>query len=186
MLFCVQLAFADNFKNELLKSNDEYLRKVDKNLLTDLATNGQHPKAIIVSCSDSRVVPEYIFNAKPGDLFVVRTAGEGVDNIVLNSIEYGVEHLNIDKIIMMGHTKCGAVQATIDDKEHNTLTEEIRPSVEVAKKQCKKGNISTCSAIENIHEMYGNIAKSEVVKSKKIKVYYAMYDVETGKVTFVK
>src|ERR1043165_1234695 len=76
-------------------------------------TKDQKPFAIIVSCSDSRVPPELIFDVGLGDIFVVRTAGEVVDNIDTGSIEYAVEHLGVSLIVVLGHERCGAVSAAV-------------------------------------------------------------------------
>ena len=69
---------------------------------------GQHPFAMVLSCADSRMPPEYIFNVGLGDLFVIRAAGEVIDRSVMASLEYGAEHLNIPLLIVMGHESCGA------------------------------------------------------------------------------
>ena len=75
--------------------------------------NGQHPYAIIISCSDSRVVPEVIFSAGIGDLFVIRVAGNVIDAHQLGSIEYAAEHLGTGLVVVLGHTDCGAVGAVL-------------------------------------------------------------------------
>ena len=75
---------------------------------------GQHPFAMVLSCADSRVPPEYIFNVGLGDLFVIRAAGEVIDRSVMASLEYGAEHLGIPLLIVMGHESCGAVQAAVE------------------------------------------------------------------------
>jgi len=75
---------------------------------------GQHPVAMILSCADSRAPPEHVFNAGLGDLFVIRTAGEVIDRSVLATLEYGVEHLHVPLIVVMGHESCGAVAAAAD------------------------------------------------------------------------
>lgn len=73
--------------------------------------NGQKPYAVIVSCSDSRVIPECIFSAGIGDLFVIRVAGNVIDKYQLGSIEYAAEHLCCKLVVVLGHTQCGAVGA---------------------------------------------------------------------------
>ena len=73
---------------------------------------GQHPFAVVLCCSDSRVAPEIIFDQKLGDLFVIRNAGNVVDDDVLGSIEYAVEHLGTPLVVVLGHSCCGAVTAT--------------------------------------------------------------------------
>ena len=79
----------------------------------ETAENGQHPYAIIVTCSDSRVIPESIFSAGIGELFVIRVAGNVIDDHQLGSIEYAADHLGTKLILVLGHTRCGAVGAAI-------------------------------------------------------------------------
>lgn len=107
-------------------------------------STGQRPFAVVVSCSDSRLPPEVIFDQGLGDLFVVRVAGNIVDQAGLGSIEYAIEHLDTPLIVVLGHEKCGAVSATLDalqppfERPHgalNSLVETITPAVEVALKQ---------------------------------------------------
>ena len=95
------------------------------------AENGQKPYAVIVSCSDSRVIPESIFSAGIGDLFVIRVAGNVVDNIQLGSVEYAVEHLGCRLVLVLGHTGCGAVGAAQHENggyiKH--ITDEIKRAI---------------------------------------------------------
>ena len=81
----------------------------------DTCRNGQHPYALIVTCSDARVIPEAIFQAGIGDLFIIRVAGNVIDNHQLGSIEYAALHLGVNLIVVMGHAHCGAVDAAIND-----------------------------------------------------------------------
>ncbi len=74
---------------------------------------GQHPFAVIVGCSDSRVAPERIFDRRQGELFVVRTAGHVLDDVVLGSVEYAVEYLDVSLVLVLGHRGCGAVAAAL-------------------------------------------------------------------------
>lgn len=97
-------------------------------------TTGQRPKAIIIGCSDSRVPPELVFDQSLGDLFVVRAAGNVVDTIALGSVEYAVEHLGTRLVIVLGHDRCGAVQAACSgaatsSPNLNAIMAELRPSV---------------------------------------------------------
>ena len=82
---------------------------VSPEIRLETSKNGQKPYAIIISCSDSRVIPEYIFSAGIGELFVVRVAGNVIDNFQLGSIEYAAEHLGCKLVVALGHTQCGAV-----------------------------------------------------------------------------
>lgn len=79
---------------------------------------GQQPRAVVISCSDSRVVPELVFDQGLGDLFTVRTAGNVVGEYELASVEYAVEHLGASLVIVMGHTHCGAINAYLSESEH--------------------------------------------------------------------
>ncbi len=97
-----------------------------------LAKEGQHPFAIVLSCSDSRVPPEIIFDEGLGDLFVIRVAGNIVDDAVIGSIEYAAEHLDVKLLLVLGHENCGAVQAAIENKGEahiNSLVQAIRPAM---------------------------------------------------------
>jgi carbonic anhydrase len=78
---------------------------------------GQTPYAMVLSCADSRVPPEHVFNTGLGELFVVRVAGEVVDRSILATLEYGAEHLHIPLLVVMGHESCGAVKAVVDNAE---------------------------------------------------------------------
>src|SRR5439155_16101250 len=77
---------------------------------------GQQPFAVVLSCADSRVVPELLFDQGLGDVFVVRVAGNIADKAMLGSIEYAVEHLHVPLVVVLGHESCGAVQAALDGK----------------------------------------------------------------------
>src|SRR6476620_3609104 len=116
----------------------------------------QHPFAIIVGCADSRTAPEIIFDQGIGDLFVVRTAGNLVDDYALGSIEYAVEHLGSRLIVVLGHERCGAVTAALDGGAApghiNALVRDIQPVV--AASEGKEGD-----ALANpIHENAAQVA----------------------------
>lgn len=157
---------------------------------------GQFPIATILTCSDSRVVPEYIFNQGLGRLFIVRSAGEVIDDINLASLEYGVEHLKTPVLIVLGHTYCGAVSSAVS-KGHvhghlPSLIERIDDKVEI----CKQFECGTKEEFMNdvIKENALEIAESlpliseiidEAVKSNKTTIVVGMYYLETGKVEFL-
>jgi len=133
---------ADEGLQKLVEGNQRYL---SEKFLTDRYTGarraevakGQHPFAIILSCSDSRVPPEILFNQGIGDLFVVRTAGHVADDDAVGSIEYAVEHLGVRLIMVLGHERCGAVDATVKGGEAPghiaKVVEAVKPAVEKAK-----------------------------------------------------
>lgn len=149
---------------------------------------GQKPFAVVVTCSDSRVPPEIIFDQGVGDLFVIRTAGEVVGDIELGSIEYAVEHLGAPLVLVMGHEKCGAVDATVkggDVPGHiGSIVNLIKPAVEKAKK--KEGDLLTNAIKANVSLVAQTISESEIVKElvehNKVKIVRALYDLDDGSV----
>ena len=97
----------------LTEGNERYRQTGDAVRRMDTAQNGQHPYAIVICCSDSRVIPEEIFSAGLGDLFVIRVAGNVLDRHQLGSVEYAAAHLGCKLIVVLGHTGCGAVGAAL-------------------------------------------------------------------------
>src|SRR5437773_310046 len=113
---------AEQAWERLKKGNEKFV--ADKSAAQDLGAErrrelakGQHPFAIVLTCADSRVAPEYIFNQGLGDIFVLRVAGNIADPFVLGSIEYAVEHLHSPLIVVLGHSKCGAVDAAMGESK---------------------------------------------------------------------
>ena len=149
----------------------------------------QHPFACILSCSDSRVPPEIVFDEGLGDLFVVRVAGHIVDNAVTGSVEYAVEHLGSTLVLVLGHERCGAVQATLGEGEPGThiqsLVEAISPAVIEAKK--KPGEPLANAVRANVQLVVQQLRQSgpilaEQVRSQKIRIVGAVYELDTGAV----
>ncbi|MEP6670589.1 MAG: carbonic anhydrase [Chthoniobacter sp.] len=147
---------------------------------------GQHPFAIIVGCADSRTAPEIVFDQNIGDLFVVRTAGNLVDDYALGSIEYAVAHLGSRLIVVLGHQKCGAVQAALaggDAPGHvHALVRAIQPAVRASKSQ--PGD----PLVNAIHENDALVAKKIRQKAQlgdlaaQVRVVEGYYDLHTGRV----
>jgi carbonic anhydrase len=159
---------------------------------TELA-NTQHPFAVILGCADSRADPEVLFDQGLGDLFVVREAGNVIDDHTLGSIEYAAEHLHSPLIVVLGHERCGAVAAardTIAAKGHaeghiESLVEAIRPAVESTTGQDAD---ATCKA--NIRNVVRALKASQplleqMVEKGEVAVVGAYYDLDTGVVTFL-
>jgi len=150
---------------------------------------GQHPFAIILGCADSRTTPEIIFDQNIGDIFVDRNAGNLVDDHTLGTIEYGVEHLGVRLIVVMGHERCGAVQAAVAGGEapgHITsIVRDIQPAVQAVKG--KPGDQVHLAVAENARLMAEEIrTKANFGEIKDVKVLPAVYDLDTGKVEFGK
>ncbi len=159
-------------------------------------SKGQHPGAVIVACSDSRVAPEIVFNQDLGHVFVVRTAGNVVDAVALGSIEYAVEHLHTPLIIVLGHESCGAVTAAVgsEGEPHGNIGEIIKkilPAVQKAKAAIKPNeDVILKATIENVKLVASDIvAKSEVIghekKEGKVKIVGAFYSLSKGTVETV-
>ena len=159
---------------------------------TELA-NTQHPFAAIVSCSDSRVPPEIVFDQGLGDLFVVRVAGNVINDEGLGSIEYTVDHLGTRLILVLGHQRCGAVDAakeTIAAKGKapghiQSLVTAIKPAVEATAKDDLETTIK--ANVKNVVQALRSstpILKAEV-DSGKIQVVGGYYSLDTGAVTFL-
>ena len=108
-------------KEKLIEGNRQFvISNKDNELLKELV-KGQHPQALVITCSDSRVIPEAIFSMTFGDLFVIRTAGNVINEGELASVEYGIEHLHIPLVVVMGHTHCGAVHAALKNEKGQYL-----------------------------------------------------------------
>jgi carbonic anhydrase len=154
---------------------------------------GQHPFAIIVACSDSRVSPELVFDQGLGDLFVVRCAGNTVDEVAAGSIEYAVEHLGARLIYVMGHEKCGAVHAAVQGGKLpgsiGAVVKPIMPAVAEAKKH--GGDLDHETAIANVLNVEHTMGKidtlmGEMLDKHQVEVAGGIYDLKTGVVTQLK
>jgi carbonic anhydrase len=153
---------------------------------------GQKPYAIVVGCSDSRVGPEVVLDQGLGDLFVVRTAGNVVDDVALGSIEYAAEHFGVPVILVLGHTRCGAVSAAVAGGEvpgHvGSIVEKIKPAVEETKG--KEGDAVDNAVRANVRNVVNQLRGagpilSGLVKAGKLRVVGGCYDLDTGKVGMV-
>ena len=154
---------------------------------------GQHPWATIISCSDSRVVPEYIFDANPGELFIIRTAGNiAEDKTVLGSIEYGCEHLHTPILLILAHQNCGAVCATCSSKENKNKEDgsNIKYIIKTILKSAKKVEYDIDKTIiENAKDVKQKILKdskiiAHLVNENKLKIILGYYSLESGEVRF--
>jgi carbonic anhydrase len=152
---------------------------------------GQEPFAMMLSCADSRVPPEHVFNVGLGDLFVIRTAGEVVDRSILASLEYGAEHLHIPLIVVMGHEACGAVKAAAEPQGKSLgpnldyLVNAIRPATKRTKQEQREVRDMILANVEQvINDM---LEKSDVLRhahgSGSVAIVGAYYDF-TGRVVF--
>jgi len=146
----------------------------------------QHPFAIILGCADSRTPPELIFDQNLGDLFVIRTAGNLVDDHALGTIEYGVAHLGARLVVVLGHQRCGAVQAALESDHApghiESLVRDIQPAVKAAKG--KPGDALSATVTENARQVAAQIKAKAALGdlAKEVRIVYAVYDLDTGKI----
>jgi carbonic anhydrase len=147
---------------------------------------GQNPFAIIVACSDSRTGPETVFDQNLGNLFVIRTAGNLVDDYGLGSIEYAVEHLGTRLIVVLGHERCGAVTAALASASApghiNSLVRDIQPAVAAAKG--KEGDALANAIHENDAQVAAKIQKQAQLGelASQVRIVEGYYNLDTGKV----
>ncbi len=158
-------------------------------------SQAQYPIASILSCADSRVAPELAFDQGQGDLFVARVAGNVLTPTVLASLEYATQFLGVPLILVLGHTGCGAVDATIKVVQDQAvlpghlpaLAEKIRPAVEAAEKETS-GSLLANACAENVRQQVALLKQASPIVSKsyadkKIDIVGALYNLPTGQVT---
>lgn len=151
----------------------------------DTAGNGQHPYAVIVTCSDSRVPAEHIFSAGIGELFVIRTAGNVIGTYELGSVEYGAEHLHAPLVLVLGHTFCGAVDAALNGGAHGSIqaiTDEIAACI-------PEGADARAAEIANVENSIARIRESKIMaeleESGAVSIIGAIYDIASGELRFL-
>lgn len=155
----------------------------------------QHPFAVIVCCSDSRVPPELIFDQGVGDLFVIRTAGNIIGGVEMGSIEYAVEHLGVKLVVIMGHENCGAVKAFIEGGEAHGHIKDIINSIK-QEAEIKEIPVTDVNRLDNcvranvLHGIKQLQTQSEIIneklKSGELQIVGARYDLDDFKVAIIK
>ena len=149
----------------------------------------QNPFAVVVSCSDSRVVTSNIFNTGLGDIFDIKLAGNVVDDLALGSIEYAVEHLNTPLLVVMGHENCGAVTAAYNSvKNGEKVSGNIKDIVEEIEPAVKNASSIDEASHNNVYDIIQQIEKDSAIKKLvdegKLKIVGAYYDLD-GEVQFL-
>jgi len=184
----------------LKEGNDKYVtdapyRRVgDRDRRLEIARS-QAPFAVLVSCSDSRVPPELLFGRGLGELFIVRNAGNTVDTTALGSIQYAIAELGVPLVLVLGHERCGAVEAAVKVvKENATFPGAIGQMVEpivpaVIRAQSQAGDLLDNSVRENVRRTVQRLRTSdtllaEPLKAGKLKIVGARYDLDDGDVDF--
>lgn len=177
---------ADEALKMLKEGNSEFVRtntysgdiSPDRRLFC--AEHGQHPYAVIVTCSDSRVIPEIIFNADIGGLFIIRSAGNVVDGCTLGSIEYAVGHMGCNLVVVMGHTSCGAIAEAIKGfhEGHSIeIIEDICQGIGCEKDPLKASCLNIRNSVRLISEDIG--------ERHDVRIIGALYHIDSGLVEFL-
>ena len=178
----------------LKEGNELYVREgrnagdVSLPIRIKTARDGQHPYAIVITCSDSRVIPDAIFSAGIGELFVIRVAGNVIDKHLLGSIEYAFSHLDANVIVMLGHTKCGAISAAQNtdheaaDKFIKYIIEDITEAIGTEKDDYKATVLNVRHGVDMIKNAFHDHPD---IEDGELDVLGAVYDIETGTVEWI-
>ena len=200
------VCFAHNIDNISAKDALKKLKDGNKRFVTlhmkhpDASKNrrkemlsGQHPFVIILSCSDSRVPPELIFDQGLGDIFEIRNAGNVLNKHVIGSIEYAVMHCGVKLIVIMGHQDCGAINATLSGVSETEYIKALEDSIMPAVEDCKKkglevnsDNVVKAHVMQDIKELLEeDTGLVKYMKEHDVKIVPAYYHLDTGKVDFL-
>lgn len=203
LIFCANSVLAEDVPNmpaysaiqKLKVGNERFVQMQMKhpNLTKErreMLAKSQYPFVAILSCSDSRVPTELIFDQGLGDIFVIRNAGNVMDEHVMGSIEYAVEHLGVNLVVVLGHESCGAVGAAMKEEKASAGIESLKKAIAPAVAKTKKENNYT---YENVIKTHTQMDVDEIVKNPEImaamkkrgvKIVPAYYNLKTGVVDF--
>ncbi|MCI5863303.1 MAG: carbonic anhydrase [Lachnospiraceae bacterium] len=201
---------ADAALQALKDGNAEYLKgaktiDTSESTRTDLASNGQKPYATVITCADSRVPAELVFDAGLGEIFTIRDAGNVIGDYELGSVEYAASHLNTPLVVVMGHTHCGAVGGVVEAAAGHghvdssevylgTILSTIQSSVDKARNDVQDADhhtdeVADKAEIYNIENSIAKLNESSTLKKLqedgKLKIVGARYNIETGAVEFL-
>lgn len=160
--------------NERYRSTARYNGDVSKTVRIETCKNGQKPFALIITCSDSRVIPEAVFSCGIGDIFVIRVAGNVIGDNELASAVYCVEHLGVNVAVVLGHTHCGAVGAAIKGHTNGvvgSITKDIKIAIGEETDSFTASRLNVFRQAEKLRNVFNDLY-----------VFEAVYDIESGKV----
>lgn len=198
----MQSAITPSVALEILKEGNKRFvsnLKINRNLLQQAneTSDGQHPFAVILSCIDSRTSAELIFDQGLGDVFSVRIAGNIVNEDILGSMEFGCKVAGAKIIVVLGHTKCGAVKGACDNVALGNLTgliAKIKPAVDQESVTAENRNSSNGVFVENVAELNVSLSVknillkspiiADMVKNGDIGIVGGIHDITTGEVKF--
>lgn len=186
-------AHANEALDRLIQGNERYINSTtvcheDWSAKRMALVQNQKPFAVIVACSDSRVPPEIIFDQTLGDLFIVRVAGNVVDDFALGSVEYGVSVLGANLVVVLGHSNCGAVDAALKGMKFDNHIQEVLNEIRPAIKGVGKLEGAIKANVKSVESMLRNSKQllAELVDSGTLSIVGGYYDLATGKVEFLK
>lgn len=178
--------------NQRFVSGHTLSRDIQK--IRNQLTTEQRPFAVVLSCSDSRVPPELIFDQTLGKLFVIRVAGNVLDDDTIGSIEYAIEHFHSSLIVVMGHENCGAIKAAIDNDFQvghiPVIVKKISPSLQKVKQEgVNNEKLETETNIENVLNGVNTLLNNPIIKtrvsSNQLQVLGAEYHLSSGSVEWL-
>lgn len=182
---------ADEAMLRLQQGNEKYLNAsvnpgdISPAIRKDTCENGQHPYATVITCADSRVIPESIFMTGIGELFVIRVAGNVVNDFQIGSVEYAADHLGTNLVVVLGHTHCGAVGAAVSGPGEGfikSITDEIQAAIGDEKDEYKACCLNVKHSIEKIEKSLHIPAGKD---KDGLKVVGAVYHIDDGHVEFM-
>ena len=163
---------------DLKSKNQQFIDRLENDAALkarrDELVKGQHPETLVIACSDSRVVPEMIFNCSLGELFVIRTAGNVINEGELASVEYAIEHLKVKHIVVLGHTHCGAIHAAINNesgKYMDPILNRIRKNINGVDNELIATTMNAIGEVDYLKEKFPEF---------KGTIEYKIYDIETS------
>lgn len=171
---------------KLKEGNQRYLEAktnpgdISPDLRKQTCDEGQFPYAVVITCSDSRVIPEAIFTAGIGELFTIRVAGNVMDHHQLGSVEYATEHLGSPLVVVLGHDHCGAVGAALHDEpggQIKYITDEIRKAIGDEKDELRASCLNVKRSV--------SVIKESLDLEEGTEVCGAIYHIENGEVEFL-
>ena len=174
--------------NRLMSGNAEYLKAnvaegdISPDLRERLCDEGQKPYAIVVTCSDSRVVPEDIFMCGLGELFVIRVAGNVIGQTQAASVLYAIEHLGAPLVMVLGHTHCGAVGAVLEGHAEDALRPLCDPIKNAIGNVCDPERASALNAMAATEELRRIASIASMERRGELLVIPALYRIDSGRV----
>ena len=163
---------------DLKQGNKEFINKINNDTTLknrrDELVKGQHPSILVITCSDSRVIPEYIFNTSLGEIFVIRTAGNVINEGELATIEYAIEHLKVKEIVVLAHTHCGAIHSVIHGesfKYMDPIANRIKHNIKDIVDEDEATRVNASCEVNYLKEKFPDYRGT---------IEYKVYDIETS------